>query len=105
MNAWRLCIQHYAINSMLNLKTIKGKYIKMYNEFISHLQNYTKVIRILAKGYLPILLILPLKLHKILTSIKDTLSKINPDYDIDIKKLHLYYDMKLVTSSIDRRKT
>ena len=28
----------------------------------------------------------------------------NPDYDIVIKRLHLYYDMKLVTFSIDRDK-
>ena len=31
-------IQHYAINSMLYLRTIKDKYIESYNEFIS---NYT----------------------------------------------------------------
>ena len=28
----------------------------------------------------------------------------NPDYDIVIKRLHLYYDMKLVTFGIDRDK-
>ena len=47
-------IQHYAINSMLYLRTIKDKCIEMYNEFISQIHSYTKVIRILAKGYLPI---------------------------------------------------
>ena len=47
-------IQHYAINSMLYLRMIKDKYIEMYNEFISQPHNYAKVIRILAKGYLPI---------------------------------------------------
>ena len=45
-------IQHYAFNSMLYLRTIKDKYIEMYNEFISQLHNYTKVIRIMAKGLL-----------------------------------------------------
>ena len=30
-------IQHYAINSMLYLCTIKDKYIEIYNEFISQL--------------------------------------------------------------------
>ena len=30
-------IQHYMINSMLYLHTIKNKYIKIYNEFISQL--------------------------------------------------------------------
>ena len=32
---------------------------------------------------------------------KGTLTKSNPDYDIVIKRLHLYYNMKLVTFKID----
>ena len=32
----------------------------------------------------------------------ETLTKSNPDYDIVIKRLHLYYDMKLVTFRIDK---
>ena len=44
-------IQHYAVNSMLYLRTIKDKYIAIYNEFISQLQVYTKAVRILAKGF------------------------------------------------------
>ena len=54
-------IQHYAINSMLYLRIIKDKYIEMYNEFISQIHKYAKAIRILAKGYLPISLITPLR--------------------------------------------
>ena len=71
-------IQHYAINSMLYLR-IKDKYSEMYNEFISKLHNCIKAIRILAKGYLPILLITPLKLQEILASVKEMLTKTNPD--------------------------
>ena len=97
-------IQHYAINSMLYLRTIEGKYIEIYNEFISQLHICAKTVRILAKGYLLILLITPLKLQEILNSIKDTLTKTNPDYDIIIKRLHIYYDMKLVTFGIDRKR-
>ena len=93
-------IQHYTMNSMLHLKTLKDKYIKMYNKFILHLYNYAKVIRILAKGNLPMSLITPLKLQEILTSVKEMLIKTNPDYDIIIKRLHLYYDIKLVTFGI-----
>ena len=59
-------IHHYAINSMLYLRTIKDKYIEIYNKFISLLHIYAKAVRILAKGYLPILLITPLKLQEIL---------------------------------------
>ena len=59
----------------------------------------------LAKGYLPILLVTPIKLQEILDSVKETLIKTNPDYDIVIKRLHLYYTMKLVTFGIDKKRT
>ena len=65
---------------------------------------YGEVVRILAKGYLPILLITPLKLKEILDAVKTTLRKTNLNYDIVIKRLHFYYDMRLVTFSIDRNK-
>ena len=61
------------------------------------LHMYAKVIRILAKGYLPISLIPPSKLQEILNTVKEDIQKTNPDYDIVIKRLHLYCDMKLVT--------
>ena len=89
---------------MLYLRTLKGKYIDIYNEFISQLHICAKAVRILAKGYLPISLITPLKLQEILNSVKETLNKTNPDYDIVIKILHLYYDMKLITFGIDRNR-
>ena len=59
---------------MLYLRTIKHRYIEIYNEFISKLHIYAKAVIILAKGYLPILLITPLKLQEILNSVKDTLT-------------------------------
>ena len=89
---------------MLYLRTFKDKYIEIYNTFILQLHICTKVVRILAKGYLPILLITPLKLQDILKSVKDTLTKTNPDYDIIIQRLYLYYDMKLVTSRKNRNR-
>ena len=45
---------------------------------------------------------MPYKLREILNSVKETLTKSNPDYDIVIKGLHQYYNMKLVTFGIDR---
>ena len=89
---------------MLYLRTVTDKYIEIYNEFISQLHIYAKAVRILAKGYLPISLITPLKLQEILISVKETLTKTNSDYNIIIKRLHLYYDMKLVTFGIDRKR-
>ena len=45
---------------------------------------------------------MPYKLQEILNSVKEMLIKSNPDYDILIKRLHLYYGMKLVTFGIDK---
>ena len=65
---------------------------------------YAKAVRILAKGYLPVSLITPLKLHEIIDSVKETLIKTSPDYGVVIKRLYLYYDMKLVTFGIDKER-
>ena len=46
----------------------------------------------------------PLKLQEILDSVKEAIINTNPEYDIVIKRLHLYYDMKLVTFGIDRKR-
>ena len=74
----------------------------MYKEFNSQWHVYAKVIRILSKGYLPISLLPPSKLQEILGEVKKAIWATNTDYDIVTKRLHLYYDMKLVTFGIDR---
>ena len=63
---------------------------------------HASVIRILAKRYLPILVITLLKLKEILNAGRNTIRKTNPDYDLVIKRLYLYYDIKLVNFSIER---
>ena len=83
----RCSIQHYVINSMLYLHMIKDIYIEIYNKFFSQLQIYAKAVRILAKNYLLIPLTMPQKLQEIINSVKETLTKSNPDYDIVIKRL------------------
>ena len=55
-----------------------------------------------AKGYLPNTLITLTKLQEILIEVKKTLQITNPDYDLVIDRLHLYYDMPLKTFSIDK---
>ena len=79
----------------------KGKYVKMYERFINQLQMYANAIRVLFKGYLPISLLPPSKLPEILGEVKKAIHITNPDYNIVIKRLHLYYDMTLVTFGID----
>ena len=55
-------------------------------------------------GYLPITLLSPSKLNTILQKVRETIQKENKDYDILIKILYLYYDMKLVTFGIDDKR-
>ena len=56
----------------------------------------------MVKGYLPILPITLLKSKEIVDAVKPTIQRTNPDYDLVIKRLHLYYDMNIVTFGIDR---
>ena len=65
---------------------------------------YASAIRILAKGDLPNTLVTPSKLKEILSEIRKTLQITNLDYDLMIDRLHLYYNMQLVTFGIDKDK-
>ena len=66
---------YYAIHSLLYLRTIQEKYIKMYERFLNQLKDYACAIRVLSKGYLPISL-LPSKLATILHEVMQVLSKL-----------------------------
>ena len=99
-----LRLQHYSINSLLYLRTVQDKYIVLHKELITQLHLCVTSIRILVKGYLPISLITPSKLKKILNEVKIAVRKTNPDYDLVIDRLHLYYYMKLVTFDIDKER-
>ena len=76
----------------------------MYKRFIAELKSYSKAIRILSKGYLPITLIPPSKLQLILSQVKVALAKTNKDYDLVLSRLYPYYNMKLITFGIDQDK-
>ena len=99
-----LGLHHYSINSLLYLRTVQDKYIALHRESITKLCIYTSAIRILAKGYLPISLVTPSKLREILNEVKTAIWTTNPDYDLVIDRLHLYYDMQLVTFGINKDK-
>ena len=89
------------INSLLFLTTAIEKYVKTYERFINQLKEYSQVIRILSKGYLSISLLPPSKLITILEKVKEPLQINNRDYDLVIKRLYLYYEMKLVIFGTD----
>ena len=67
----------YALNSILFLTTVKEKYVRMYKRFIVELKSYSKAIRILSKGYLPVSLIPPSELELILKQVNVVLAKTN----------------------------
>ena len=73
----------------------------MYERFLNQLKQYAQAIRVLSKGYLPISLLSPSKLNIILQNLKQAVQIKNRDYDLVIKRLYLYYDMKLITFGID----
>ena len=96
-----LGIQQYATNLLLFLIIIQDKYISLYRELITQLLTYISAIRILAHGYLPNTLITPKKPQEILAEVKRSLQITNPDFTLVLNRLHLYYDMQLVTIGID----
>ena len=63
---------------------------------------YASAVRILAKGYLPNTLVTPSKLQEILNKVTTALQTTYPDYNLVIDRLHLYYDMQLVTFGVDK---
>ena len=88
----------YRLN-FLYVNTLKEKFNKMYEKL--RLEMYANAIRILSKGYLPISLLPPTKLKKNLDELKKAIQIANPDYNIVISRLHLYYNIKLVTFGIN----
>ena len=68
-------VHHYAINSVLFLTMVREKYVNMYERFIEELKLYSKAIRVLSKGYLPISLLPPSKLEKILKEVRIAIAK------------------------------
>ena len=97
-----LGIQQYATNSLVFLTIIQDKYISLCRELITPLHTYVSAIKILAKGYLPNTLLTPKKLQGILSEVKRSLQYINLDYTLVLDRLHLYFDMQLVTFGINR---
>ena len=80
-------VQHYAVDSLLFLTTVREKYVKMYERFLNQLRQYSQAIGVLSKGYLPITLLSPSKSNIILQKVRETVQKENKDYDILINKI------------------
>ena len=76
----------------------------MYERLIEELKLYSRAIRVLLKGYLPISLLPPSKLEKNLSEVRIAIAKSNKDYVLVLTRLYLNYDMKLVTFGIDNER-
>ena len=74
----------------------------MYERFVNQLKEYSQTIKVLSKGYLPIFLLPPSKLSKILHEVKQVLSETNKNYGLVLKGMYKYYDMKLVMFGVDQ---
>ena len=83
-------VHNYAKNSVLFLTIVREKYVKMYKRFIEEMKLYSKSIRVLLKGYLPISLLPPSKLEKILKEVRIAIAKSNKDYDLVLTRIYLY---------------
>ena len=68
--AHSLGLQHYSTNSLLYLRIIQDKYITLYRELTTQVCMHASAIRILAKGYLPNILLTPVKLQEILIEVR-----------------------------------
>ena len=79
---------YYAIHSLLYLRAIQEKYIKMYERFVNQLKDYSRAIRVLSKGYLLILLLPPSKLAEILHEVMQALSQNNKNYGLVLKGMY-----------------
>ena len=55
-------VNHFTINSLLFLTTVREKYVKMYKRFIEQLKMHARAIKVLSKGYLPVSLLSPSRL-------------------------------------------
>ena len=80
-----LGIQQYATHSLLFLRIIQDIYLSLYRELITQLQTYVPAIRVLAKVYLPKILLTPKKPQSILAEVKKSLHHTNPHYTLSFR--------------------
>ena len=70
-----LGLQHYSITVLLYLRIVQDKHVSLHKELITQLHIYITAISMLAKTYLPISCITPLKLTEILSEVNFAIYK------------------------------
>ena len=66
---------YYAIHSLLYLRTIQEKNIKMDERFVNQLKEYLQAIRILSKGLFTYIAFATFKISKTITGSKTSVNK------------------------------
>ena len=88
---------HYYFLELYRISTFPCT--KNYSPNCIHMSQLSECLQ---KGYLPNTLLTSRKLQGILAEVKKLLHHTNPDYTLVLDRLHLYYDMQLVTFGIDK---
>ena len=91
----------YAHHLQLYLHVIQSRNFELYESLISVLERYLRAVGTLSRGYLPSELFPPTRLKPIITKALATVHKKNPHYVSSLDSVSDYYDMPLVTFSLD----
>ena len=83
------------------LTSVQETQLRLYDELERVLREFLSAVRILSKGYLPASLFPPTTLCRIASNALQLVHKKNPDYVLTIKHVMEYYDMKMVTFSVN----
>ena len=92
----------FGFQLQLYLQIAQEEHDKVYGTFIQEWQKLMVAIGKLSQGYLPPELFPPHKLRKITQMVERKVNEHYPDYGLALKHVTQYYDMKLVTFSIDQ---
>ena len=93
----------FGFDLQLYLAHVREEHTSIYEELIGNLHKLLKGIEKLSKGYLPAELFPPSELNKFTESVERMVKQEHSEYKLTLEHLGSYYDMKLVTLSVDRR--
>ena len=97
-------VQDWSAQFYSYIELAKVRYLTMTEALIQKGEELLKAIGTLSRGYLPIELFPPSTLAMMTEEVAQMVRKTHPEYILAIEDLTLYYDMKLVTFSIDDNK-
>ena len=88
-------VNQYAVKSILFLTMVREKYVKMYERFLNQLKTILSSNKGFVKRVFTYNSLITFKLDAILQKVREAVQIKNRDYDLVIKRLYLYYVMKL----------